>query len=302
MGISVRVGAELLRLADRTGAPSIVVVGTGKNVGKTVVVRALCEELTKAGCSFGLASIGRDGEAFDVAGAQPKPRLFLRPGTIIATARTLLPAAPAVEVVASSLLQSAAGPIVFARIRTPGFFEIAGPPSAAAMRSCIAELFALGAQRVVIDGAVDRIAMLAGGGDAVIVATGAANAAGIEEAVDEVRSLVRVLQIPKADPQRESVFVPGALTATAANHFVSARESRQIVVRDPTQIALRANTLACAIEHLDLRCERPLNVVAVTVASIGGQRYFEPQQFARKVAGAVRLPVFDAYAASMTAA
>jgi hypothetical protein len=40
----------------------------------------------------------------------------------------------------------------------------------------------------------------------------------------------------------------------------------------------------------------PLNVVAVTAASIGPARYFEPAAFSRALAQATSLPVYDVYA------
>ena len=69
----VRVGPALLQLAKNAGLSSIAVVGTGKNVGKTVVVRTLCDALSTANVQFGLTSIGRDGEAIDAGGTPPGP-------------------------------------------------------------------------------------------------------------------------------------------------------------------------------------------------------------------------------------
>jgi uncharacterized NAD-dependent epimerase/dehydratase family protein len=89
------VGEELLKMVRGSGARSAFVVGTGKNVGKTVTMRAMYEAAYGAGLCVGLASVGRDGEAVDAGDAQPKPRLFLRPGTVVATAREILPASPA---------------------------------------------------------------------------------------------------------------------------------------------------------------------------------------------------------------
>ncbi|MBV9973709.1 MAG: hypothetical protein JO135_10290, partial [Candidatus Eremiobacteraeota bacterium] len=46
---------------------------------------------------------------------------------------------------------------------------------------------------------------------------------------------------------------------------------------------------------------QPLQVVAVTVASIGRDRYFEPRRFAQAVAERTKLPTFDAYTAAQAA-
>lgn len=279
-----------------------MVVGTGKNVGKTVVVRALCESAWATDPALGLTSIGRDGEAFEISDGSAKPRLFLLPGTVIATARGTLPPAPGCEILELSDLRTAAGDLLYARVRGSGYYEIAGPPTASGIRTVIDRLFELGCARVIVDGAVDRIAALAGGNDGVIVATGAASGVTLQEAVENVRALVQRLEIPMFDPARPWVKVDGALSAGAAATFTAAREQRQIVVRDPTQIVFSGNAFLGVAEHLDLRCERPLTVIAATVASIGRERYFEPRDFARRVAQATGLPTFDLYTGELIAA
>lgn len=300
--MKARVGEALFSCAAAAGARSIVVVGTGKNVGKTVAVRALCDALCERGQPFGLTSIGRDGESVDASDALQKPRLYLRRGATIATARDVLPATPAVEVAELSALPTAAGAIVYARVREPGYFEIAGPPTATGMRAAVHRLHALDCGMVVIDGAVDRVAALAGGEDAVIVATGAANAATLEEAVRSIEALVLRLRTPRAHDDEAGIEIDGALGAARISAFIQASETRPIIVRDPTQIAVHGRAYLSAAGSLRLRCRRPLHVVAVTVASIGRDRYFEPREFARRVHAATLLPTFDVYAGEMIAA
>lgn len=299
---NVKVGEALLDLCFAQDARSIVVVGTAKNVGKTVIAATLCEALFHRNIRFGICSVGRDGEAIDAVDAMPKPRLFLRPPTLLATALRALPASPACEMYEVSDMLTAAGPVVFAAVRTPAYFELVGPPTAAGMRRVKRSLCAAGAQCIVVDGAVDRLAVLAGEDDAVIVATGAAESATPQATVAEVAALVARLQTPAYDPAQAQVRIAGALDASEAAALLAAREERQIVVRDPTQIALHGRALLAARQSLRLRCERPLRIVAVTVASIGRDRYFEPREFARAVAAATGLPTFDAYAATVAAA
>ena len=292
----------LLELAWSGAGRSLFVVGTGKNVGKTVAMRAIASAAAARDLTVGLTSMGRDGEAIDVSDSLAKPRLFLTPGSIVATARNLLPAHPACEVLDLTEWPSAAGKVVFARVRRAGYFELAGPPTAAGVRDCVNRFFDFGCDRAIVDGALDRVAALAGGGDAVIVSAGAAAARTPEEAVDEIRALVTRLRVPAADPAKPSLRIEGALTPSLAAQFSAAREERQIVVRDPTQIAMSGKAMLGAAARLDLRCERPLRVVAATIASIGRDRYFEPRTFARAVAEATGLPTFDVYAGTMVRA
>lgn len=296
----VEVGDAILEAARQTGAPSLVVVGTGKNVGKTVAMRAIYRAALERGIAPGLTSIGRDGEAIDVGDAHSKPRLFLRAGTGLATARDVLPVSPASEILELSGLATAAGKLVYARVRTDAYYELVGPPTASGLRESI-DVLLRHAPYVIVDGAIDRVAALAGGNDAVVVACGAAASATMEEAVADVRALVARLRVPRTDGSAEAIRLEGALTPSIASEFIRKREARQIVVRDPTQIALTGRAALHALERLHIRCERAIDVVAVTVASIGRDRAFEPRLFAHEVAAATRLPTFDVYAAERAA-
>ncbi|HVS45659.1 MAG TPA: hypothetical protein VMS32_03255 [Verrucomicrobiae bacterium] len=298
----MEVGAALLDLALGGSSPGIAVVGTGKNVGKTVAVRAIVEAAVARGLAVGLTSIGRDGEAVDAGDAQAKPRLFLQPGTLLATARGVLPPCPAAELMAFAELMTAAGSLLYARVREPGYFEIVGPPTASGVRTALDALRRLGAEIVVLDGAVDRVAALAGGNEAIVVATGAASGATIDEVVDEVRAMAARLATPAVDPSRPSLKIEGGLTAADAAALIARDERRQVVVRDPSQLAMSGRAFLGLAQRLTVRCERPLRVVATTVASIGRDRYLEPAALARAVAAATGLPTFDVYADGETAA
>ena len=284
-------------LGRARGAPSIAVVGTSKNAGKTVVIAALAEALAGLGLPFALCSIGRDGEAADALDAAPKPRFFLRPGALLATAAALVPRSPALEILEVTAETSALGSIVLARVRAPGSVEIAGPPSAAALRRIVRALGADG-RLVLVDGAVDRIAALRGGDDAIVVATGAAGAGTESRALDDVAAIVARLRLPVVDAGRDAVHIGGALTASAAAAFARANETRQIVVADPTQVTFGGRAFLEFAARLDLRCERPLRVIACSVAPLGPHHSFEPRAFARAVAARTGLPVVDVYAGS----
>jgi hypothetical protein len=246
-----------------------------------------------------MTSIGRDGEAVDASDAGAKPRLFLRAGALVATARNLLPRHPASELIDVTPWATASGPVVLACVRHAAYYELAGPATAMGVRWCVRRFVEMGADQVVVDGALDRVAALAGGDDAVIVAAGAAAARTMEEAIDDVRALTLRLGVPRYDPAQAFIRIDGALTAADAARLVRQREQRQVVVRDPTQIALTGKALLGVSARLRLRCERPLRVIAATVASIAREHYFEPHSFAQAVAAATGLPTFDVYAAAM---
>jgi hypothetical protein len=292
------VGAALLARARAAGKSSLAVVGTSKNAGKSVVVAAVIDALARAAVPYGLCSIGRDGESADALDGASKPRFFLRAGATFATAVALVPRSPAVEIIALTRERSALGNIALARMRAPGFVEVAGPPSAAALRR-IVHLLGAAAPFVVIDGAVDRVAALRGGEDAIVVAVGAATATTLGRAVDEVAALAARLRLPAFDARADALAISGALTANEAAEFARAGERRQIVVDDPTQVAFGGRAFLALAAKLDLRCRRPLHPVACSVAPIGFERGFEPVTFAAAVARATGLPTYDAYAGTV---
>jgi len=295
----VRVGAELLSLAGGADARAIFVVGTGRDVGKTTVLVAVYRALRERGVRAGIASIGREGDASDRQSPR-KPRIWLDPGTVFVTARGVLAPTPAVELLETTDLASSAGALIFGRVAAGGFYQLAGPPTASGARE-IADRLAACTEFVAVDGAVDRVSALAGSDAAVVVACGAAAAATMDEAVDDAAALVARLRVARFDAHEAAIELHGALTASQAARLVAAGETRQIVVGDPTQIALQGRAGSRALAQLDLRCRRPLRVIALAVASIGPQRCFEPQAFAGALARATDLPVFDVYAGSRAA-
>lgn len=291
----MQVGGELLAAARAVGARSLFVIGTGKNVGKTVTLRAVYEAAYAQGVVVGLASVGRDGEAFDIGDAKPKPRLWLRPGTVLATATSVVPRSPASAVLEVSSRATAVGGVVYLRVVVPGYFELVGPPTARGVRDIAQRLLAYG-DFAVVDGALDRLAAVAGGDDAIVVACGASGRATMDEEVAAVGALVARLRLPAYEPSADCVEIEGALTPSLAAALIAAGERRQIVVADPTKIALAGRSAAGALAHLDLRCRRTLKPIAVTTASIGRMRSFEPRAFIDAVARVSGLPVYDIYA------
>jgi hypothetical protein len=287
------VGMALVERARAIGRSGIAVVGTAKNVGKTTTTAEVYAALHRADTAVGITSIGRDGEGVDILEATAKHRLFLHAGTLIATARTLLRKHPAVEIVEHTKEQSALGSILLVRIRTPDFYEIAGPPGADALHRVVRLLRSHGASFVLLDGAVDRIAALRGGEEAIITATGAAGTGTFARIVEEVAGLVAKLSLPLVDLERPFMRITGALHAGEASLLAHAGERRQILLHDPTRLTFGGGLFLTLAGHLDFRCEHTLHPVAVTVSSMSSRRSFDPQDFLRAVAEATALPTYD---------
>jgi hypothetical protein len=269
-----------LELARARGARAVFVVGTAKGVGKTTALRAIYDAACAANLSVGLASVGY------------RARFPLRAGTLFATARTLLPATPAVEILQIAPLETSAGALLYARTLHDGSYDVIGPSTASGVRESLAFLGA-DSDVVLLDGAIDRLAMLASSPGAIVVSCGAAGAKSQPQAVEDVAALAARLRVRAADPTADALEIVGAFTATAADELMRRGERRQIVVTDPTQIALNGAALARALAGLRVRCRRPLEVVAATVCALAPERNFEPESFLRAVAQATGLPSFD---------
>ncbi len=266
----------------------IFTVGTGKGVGKTTALRAIYEAAARLGLRVGVASIG------------PKLGLQLHPNTLFVTARSLVPRSPASEIREITKIESALGPLLYARAVSAGAYDLAGPSSASGLREVVEKLSAR-CDVTLVDGAIDRLATLASAAGAIVVSCGAAAAATSAEAVEDVAALTARLRVPACDPRAGAIELAGALTATGAAGFIAAGETRQIVVRDATQIVIEGKALARALARLRVRCRNPLDVVATTVCAVAPERSFEPAAFLRDVAAATNLPAFDVFAAGEAA-
>jgi len=289
---------ESLYALATAAARSIVVVGTAKNAGKTTAFNALRAVAHRRGTPVGVTSIGRDGEPSDALDAEPKPRVRLPAGTLVALPAGLIPRSPALAILAAGA-ESALGRMVFARVVLPATCEIGGPPTARAMRATIDRLRGLGAGPVLVDGAIDRIAALAGGDDAVIVATGAASGATVARVAAVAADTVLRLTLPGRDRTRERprvLRIEGALDARDAEELLADARDATVVVDDPTRIAVRGALFAKLCAAVDVRCERPLRVIACTTSPVGRGTTLPPRELVDAVARATGLPTFDVVA------
>lgn len=279
----MKIGSRLLQLALQRRARTISVVGTAKGVGKTTALMAIYGAAIDVGLRVGIASAGY------------RARLPLRAGTLFATARTMLPAAPATVIIGTSSLQTASGSLAYARTMHAGEYDVAGPATAAGLREAV-ECMGASSDIVLVDGAVDRLAMLAGSTGVIVVACGAAGAKSESEAIDDVAALVRRLCVPVVVSGEDVVAVAAALTPSVADELMRGGETRQVVVDDATQIALHGNGLTRAMRQLRLRCRFPLQVASVTTCALSAERSFDPARFCDAVARATGVAAFDVFA------
>lgn len=191
--------------------------GLAKNTGKTVALATLLGELAARGETVGVTSIGRDGEAHDAIDARiDKPRIHLRAGSLVATTDMLLSASAVPhERLEATGLRTPLGRIQIARLHADGAVEVAGPTTARDVRVVSETMLALGAERVLVDGALDRRAAASPAiADGVVVSTGAALHRDVHEVMRRTREAVELLRLPVSEDPAVRELVP-ALPSSA---------------------------------------------------------------------------------------
>lgn len=163
-------------------AATVTVVGLCKNAGKTTAMCRLIEELD--GEVLALTSVGRDGERTDVVTGTEKPEIWVREGTLFATAKGLLPLCDVtVEVVRGTDVSTPLGAVAVFRAGSDGFIQLAGPSAVGQLIPLAQSFRELGAERLIIDGAAGRKSLAAAGGDGCAILCVGASMGGTAESI-----------------------------------------------------------------------------------------------------------------------
>ncbi|MBN1672613.1 MAG: hypothetical protein JXR37_16345 [Kiritimatiellae bacterium] len=240
----------LVDAVERFNPDTIAVVGLAKNCGKTTALNCLLREYARRQTPLGVTSAGRDGEAEDALTRQPKPAVTLPAAALAATAeQTLGRWAVPYKVLDPLGLRGAMGEILLVRAEAEGKAELAGPPTAETVLRAVRELQRLGAKRVLIDGAFDRIAVGHPGlADAVVLAGGAVLGAAPASVARVVREKVDLLRLPPLPPESRAPLqsaVSGLGSRVAAvSAEMDVRQLPRTALVDPRQAAAAAGS-AC---------------------------------------------------------
>lgn len=137
---------------------TISIIGMDKNVGKTTVLNHIIQSYAKDGfLSLGLTSIGRDGEEMDLVTSTEKPRIYIRRGSLVATASKCLGYGDITkEIIHTTGIQTAMGEIVFIRALSDGYIDLGGPSIGSQIHNVCNTLMSFGANKVIVDGALSR--------------------------------------------------------------------------------------------------------------------------------------------------
>ena len=188
---------------------TISIVGMAKNAGKTTALNYFIEEAMDSGLVLGITSTGRDGESIDLVTGTDKPKVYLDEGTIVSVPTKLYELAQAgLEILKITSYHTSLGPTMICRVAESGYVQVAGPVATADHLKLCKEMRELGAQVVLIDGAVDRKSIANPDiSEAVILSTGAVLSRSLRKVAEETAHVVNLygLPVPKDSWIREQI-------------------------------------------------------------------------------------------------
>jgi hypothetical protein len=192
---------------------TISIVGMAKNSGKTVALNHLIGEAFNLGLKIGILSTGRDGESVDVLTETEKPRIFVEEGTIVVTTSSLLSISDAtVEIMKVTDYRTPLGNILIGKVKVSGYLQISGPQTAKDIKDISNILIDLGADMVIIDGAIDRKFSAAPSiSEATILATGAVLSRDMNRVIEETAHLVNLFKLPSIVNSKERKIIEGLM-------------------------------------------------------------------------------------------
>lgn len=301
---------------------TVCLAGMCKNAGKTTALNALIRGAKMRGVSLALTSIGRDGEREDLVTGTYKPPIYVTGGTLFATSRGLLQKCDATsEILSLTGIHTPLGEVVILRALSDGFVELAGPSMSSQIVTLTGELRGLGAEKVLIDGALFRRSLCAPeAAEGVILSTGASFGANMERTVADTAFVAELLTLPPSGPwpdlgghrfaredllddfsaalegDGEALYATGAFTDAMASALLRRKDiPREIHVEDGTRLLLsRESYEKLRTRGVSFRVRRQNQLVAVTVNpfSAYGTPY-DPAAFQQLMASRVTEPVID---------
>lgn len=210
---------------------SCSIVGMAKNCGKTVVLNYILSNLQKAAIRIAVTSIGLDGEKTDAVTLTAKPEIVLNNGTLFATSeghynqRRLIS-----QIIASTGYPSPLGKVLIGEVLEKGRIIISGPSDMYSTRALIDDFHRLGANLVMVDGALSRKTSASPVvTDSMILCTGASLSLSIDELVRQTSYIHRLISLEAVELSM----------VTALDHF----EKGVWSITDEGEIVKGADTL-----------------------------------------------------------
>lgn len=310
-------------------AATVTIIGLCKNAGKTTALCRLISELADE--CLAMTSVGRDGERTDVVTGTEKPEIWVRRGTLFATAKGLLPLCDVtVEVAASTDVLTPLGQVAVFRALSDGYVQLAGPSAVGQLEPLKHTFRQLGAQRILIDGAAGRKS-LAGTGEngCAILCVGASMDGTMEHIVAETAHVCNLfaaepialnhqnarfalfdtaenplsletggdgLPVWKSLPRSHCIlWTSGGVTTPMLRTLAQRGAPTTVVAPDATHFLFDRTTAQLFARHGgQLRVDRPLNIAAVCANPWSAYgKHLDQNELLAALRDAIHIPVVN---------
>lgn len=219
---------------------TVSIVGMAKNAGKTTALNHFIEEAMDEGIRLGITSTGRDGESTDLVTGTEKPRVYLETDTLVSVPKSLYELSEAgLEILKMTDYHTSIGALMLCRVADSGYVQIAGPVSVAEHKKMCEDMFRLGAEMIIIDGAIDRKSIAAPEtSDAIILATGAVISRSMKKVAEETAHIANIYRLPLLEDE-------------ALRKALASEDGGISVVRNGRVIPLELKTGLAAGKYID---------------------------------------------------
>ena len=182
---------------------TLSIIGMSKNSGKTTALNSIVEQFDSKSKTLALTSIGRDGEEVDIVTSTEKPKIYVKNGTIIATAKKMVfECDTAKEILKTTGINTPLGEIIIFKARSDGYVQTAGPSMNDQIVTVCEDLKKLGADKVIVDGALHRKSISSPNvTEATILCTGASFGKRIDKVVEETEHVYRILSLEQVEEE-----------------------------------------------------------------------------------------------------
>ncbi len=234
-------------------ARSTAIIGMDKNVGKTTVLNHIIGK-TKGNIVLGLTSIGRDGEAVDLVTHTPKPRIYVKKGIILATAKQCMFQSDITkEIIDSTNIKTSLGNIIFIRSKSDGYIDLAGPSTTSQMKEIVEKLKFFGANEIYVDGAISRMTQCSPSiVDSAILCTGAVVGSNVKIVIEKTAHVVKMLTLPRHK------------SYNLINQLEISQEFRAVLIyNDETLKFIEAQTATQVAEKIDNFITENLSIIYI---------------------------------------
>jgi len=296
---------------------SVSIIGMAKNVGKTTTFNYLVRRFNESKTRLALTSIGRDGESTDVVTKTQKPEIYVKKGTIIATAEALLGFCDITkEILLATEINTPLGRIIIVRALSDGFVQLGGPSITSQMSELLGLFKELGVDKTIVDGALSRKTLANPSvTEATILCTGASLDPNIHTVIHETQHLVSLLSLPKLDDKEilaelvcvkdekvtkkeNYIYVRGAVSDAFINNLIitgTHLKSVYLIAEDASKIFIKPDTYKkLLLKKVVLVVINPIHLIGLTVNPVSPYHAdFDATEFLEKLREAVPIPVYD---------